>query len=227
MTTQNLQQTMTADDRVKFERGCELLKYMQAGKAFDEYWVPIGDGLLAVRRTVMAVLHLKNARGGYYNDAFGKMCAKTPYAEMHKVERSNLLYCMEHLADIVEMRAGWTPSERAKVNHPTSMAQRLREFLHRAPVDPPAKRNVSPMALLKDKNEQLMRSNLDQAERIAALEAREGDGSLFDLARDDPADIARAIVGNVSQHKARAIHHQLGEAIAAAPKPKPPKRPAG
>jgi hypothetical protein len=28
-------------------------------------------------------------------------------------------------------------------------------------------------------------------------------------------------------HKARAIHHQLEEAIAAAPKPKPPKRPAG
>jgi hypothetical protein len=28
-------------------------------------------------------------------------------------------------------------------------------------------------------------------------------------------------------HKARAIHHLLEEAIAAAPKPKPPKRPAG
>ena len=159
----------------------------------------------AVRHTVMAVLHLKKARGGYYNDAFGKMCAKTPYAEMHKVERSNLLYCMEHLADIVEMRAGWTPSDRAKVNHPTSMAQRLREFLHRAPVDPPVKRNVSPMALLKDKNEQLMRSNLDQAERIAALEAREGDGSLFDLKRDSADDIVTAIVSNVSPYKAEAI----------------------
>src|SRR5262245_16060644 len=85
MTTQNLQQTMTADDRAKFERGCDLLKRMQAGKAFDDFWVPIGEGLLAVRRTVMAALKLKAARGGYYNDAFGKLCAKTPYAEMHKV----------------------------------------------------------------------------------------------------------------------------------------------
>jgi hypothetical protein len=205
MTTQSLQQTMTADDRAKFERGCDLLKYMQAGKAFDDYWVPIGEGLLAVRRTVMAALRLKRAHGGYYNDAFGKMCAKTPYAEMHKVERSNLLYCMEHLPDILEMRAGWTPTERAGVNHPTSMAKRLREFLHRAPVDPPLKRNVSPMALLKDKNEQLMRTSLDQAERIASLEANADSGSLFDLKRDSADDIVVAIVSNVSAYKAEAI----------------------
>ncbi len=196
MTTQNLQQSMTADDRVKFERGCELLKYMQAGKAFDEYWVPIGDGLLAVRRTVMEALRLKKARGGYYNDAFGKMCAKTPYAEMHKVERSNMLYCMEHLPDVLEMRVGWTPTERANVNHPTSMAKRLREFLNRAPVDK-VRRNASPMALLKDRNEQLSRANLDQAERIAALEADTNGGSLFDLKRDSADDIVQAIAGNI------------------------------
>ena len=128
MSTRDLQQQMTDDDRAKFERGADLLKHVQAGKLFDDYWVPIGDGLLAVRRTVMAALHLKKARGGYYNDAFGRVCAQTPYANMPKVERSNLLYAMEHLADIVEMRAGWTPSERASVNHPTSMAKRLREL---------------------------------------------------------------------------------------------------
>ena len=64
MTVQSLQQTMTSDDRAKFERGCELLLYMQAGKAFDDYWVPVGDGLLAVRRTVMVALRLSKARGG-------------------------------------------------------------------------------------------------------------------------------------------------------------------
>ena len=92
MTTQNLQQAMTVDDRALFERGAKLLAHLQAGKGFDDHWVPIGTGLLAVRRTVMAVLRLKHARGGHYNDAFGKLCAKTPYAEMHKVERRNLLY---------------------------------------------------------------------------------------------------------------------------------------
>ena len=92
----------------------------------------------------------------------------------------------------------------------------------------PKKRPVRrPMALLKDRNEQLTRINLDQAERIAALEAREENGSLFDLARDRAEDIAKTIVATVGVRRARAIHHLLGGAIAAAPKPKPPKRPAG
>lgn len=73
------------------------------------------------------------------------------------------------------------------------------------PADPPLKRNVSPMALLKDKNEQLMRTSLDQAERIASLEANADSGSLFDLRRDSADDIVAAIVGNVSAHKAEAI----------------------
>ena len=59
------------------------------------------------------------------------------------------------------------------------------------------------MALLRDKNEQLTRTNLDQAERIAALEAREENGSLFALKRDTAEDIARAIAANIGEAGAR------------------------
>jgi hypothetical protein len=218
MSTSDLQQAMTADDRALFERGAQLLAHLQAGKGFDDHWVPIGNGLLAVRRTVMAVLRLKTARGGYYNDAFGKLCAKTPYADMHKVERSNLLYCMEHLPDIIEMRAGWTPSDRAKINHPTSMAQRLREFLNRAPTEAP-RRNVSPMALLKDKNEQLRRANLDLEERLAAVE--HSDGSLFDLKKDNGRDIGRIIAESIPEWKWKEVRHEADSTYKAR------KRPAG
>ena len=61
MTTQYI---MTEEDRAKFERGAEKLKYMQRGQAFDDFWVPIGEGLLAVRRTVMHALRLTKARVG-------------------------------------------------------------------------------------------------------------------------------------------------------------------
>ena len=220
MTTESLQQTMTDDDRAKFERGAEMLKHLQAGRGFDEHWVPVGEGLLAVRRTVMAALSLKKVHGsgsGYYRDAFSKMIAKTPYAEMHKVESSNLLYCMEHLADILEMRVSWTTSERAKINHPTSMAQRLRAFLNRVPDEKP-RRNVSPVALLKDKNQRLARDNIELQERVASLE--NDSGSLFDLKLSPPAEIAKVIVANVSAYKAREIHKYLGDAIKAAPRAK-------
>jgi len=204
---------MTDDDRAKFDRGCEMLKHLQAGKGFDDHWVPVGEGLLAVRRTVMAALSLRRVRGsgsGFYNDAFGRICARTPYAEMKKVDRSNLLYCMENLPSILEMRANWTPSERAKVNHPTTMRNRLKEFLNRAPTDQAPRRNASPMALLKDRNEQLTRTTLDQAERIASLERESGSGSLFDLHQSSAEEIATAIVGELGTRrggpsKAKAI----------------------
>jgi hypothetical protein len=199
---------MNDDDRAKFERGAELLAQMQAGKAFDDYWVPIGEGLLAVRRTVMTALSLKQAKGRYYIDAFSRACASTSYAAMPKVERSNLLYCMEHLPTILEMRADWTATERANINNPTSMAKRLREFINRAPTERP--RNASPMALLREKNDQLARANLDLQEQVAALQA--SDGSLFDLHLDSPENIAKAIVGALQTRrdgKAKAIAQKV------------------
>jgi hypothetical protein len=57
------------------------------------------------------------------------------------------------------------------------------------------------MAMLKDKNEQLTRTKLDQAERIAALEARESNGSLFDLKRDNAAKIGRIIADSISERR--------------------------
>jgi hypothetical protein len=213
MTTQYI---MTEEDRAKFERGAEKLKYMQRGQAFDDFWVPIGEGLLAVRRTVMHALRLTKARGGYYKEAFGQMCIRTPYADMDKSERSHLLYCMEHLATIIEMRAIWTPTDRARINHPHSMAKKLKEFLNRAPTEPLPRRNVSPMAIQREKIERLERTNLDLAEKVAALEAV--DGSRFDLDRSNADEIATVIVSHLStrstgKKKAKLIADKILEKL--------------
>jgi hypothetical protein len=127
---------------------------------------------------------------------------------MHKVTRSNLLYCMENLSSILEMRVSWTPTERAKINHPDTMAKRLREFLNRAPTEAAPRRNVSPMALLKDRNEQLARTNLDQAERIASLERQSESGSLFDLYQSSAEEIATAIVGGLETRSGGKVKAQ-------------------
>jgi len=202
---------LTDDDRAKFDRGCEMLSHLQAGNGFDQHWVPVGDGLLAMRRTVMTALRVTKTTSGFYKAAFSRAVANTPYAEMKDGECSDLLYCMEHLADITEMRAVWTAADRAKINHPNSMRKRLREFLNRPRNETEApRRNSSWAAVLKDKVDQLTGINRDQAERIASLEANAGDGSLFDLHRDSAEEIATAIVGELETRrggkpKAKAI----------------------
>jgi hypothetical protein len=82
------------------------------------------------------------------------------------------------------------------------MAQRLRAFLNR-PVGEAPRRNVSPMALLKDKLEVLKRQNLDLSEQLAAAQVR--DGSLFDLKLDTADDIVKTIIANCSANKAETI----------------------
>ena len=214
MNTDNLQQQMTDEDRAKFDRGAKLLEELQRGKHFDDYWVPIGEGVLAVRRTVMTVLRLKKPAGGYYNNAFGLLVARTPYSHMHKVTRSNLLFCMDHLATVMEMRVGWEPMERVKVAHPDTMAKRLREYIKQRDNPEAAetvRRNVSPMGLLREKYEDALHDNAALTAKLKAIEQR--DGSLFDLKRDEAEDIAQAIVANVTEYKANKIHKLLGEAI--------------
>ena len=65
MSADTIHQEMSEEDRAKFERGKELLGQVQAGKLFDSWWVPIGAGLIAVRRAVLKRLHLKSERSGH------------------------------------------------------------------------------------------------------------------------------------------------------------------
>ena len=204
MSTESIQQLMTKEDRAKFERGAELLGQLQTGRHFDDYWVPIGDGLLALRNAVMASSsRFKRPQGGPYNKQFGQACVGTPYAHMKKVERSNLLFCMANLSRILEMRAEWEPSEKATINSPTGMAKRLREYLKVQSGESPRLRNSSPFAVLKDKYETVVRQVAEVEERLA--EAKQLDGSLFDLHQSTAGEIATSIVGELSTRKGGSI----------------------
>jgi hypothetical protein len=208
MSVESIRDSMSESDRAKFERGAECLKRLQEGRAFDD-WVVIGEGLLAVRDTVMKVLRLKKPRGGYYNDAFGKICKQTAYADMPKDERSNLLYCMDNLATIEKMRADWTPSERANVCHPDSMRKRLRAFAG----DPQASNKEprkSAMATLKEEY-------VSATAKIARLQEIVNQGSTFS-ARDTYKDLAqyladRILDSQLSRDKARKMLKRTAELL--------------
>ena len=144
---------------------------------------------------------LKVPRGGHYNAAFGKVIADTPYADMHAVARSNLLFCMDHLPGIIEMRAGWRPSQRAKITHPDTMATRLRAFLKPPPREP-ERHNWSPMAALKTKLDRAERDKLDLAEQLAAAQRGQTRESAEPVTKPAGPDNA-ALVKELAQAKAR------------------------
>jgi hypothetical protein len=82
------------------------------------------------------------------------------------------------------------------------------------------------MALLKGKNEQLMRANLDLSERLAAADSA---GSLFNLRLSSAGEIADVICRDaaevrISWHKAEAIAKGV---LARAKNKKKTQRPAG
>jgi hypothetical protein len=56
---------------------------------------------------------------------------------------------------------------------------------------------------------------LQEVELLKQQLKRSGDGGLFDFKLDEPKDIARSIVSNVTCYKAEAIHEALGAALKA------------
>jgi hypothetical protein len=205
--------TMFGEDKEVFDRGAELLKEVQAGKQFDAYWLPIGEGLLTVRKTVLRILHIEKPDGGNYNHAFGRAIAGTPYAEMGKDERNKLLFCMEHRDDLVEMRVAWTPEERSKVCHPTTMAKRLREFAA-AGLDYKPKAKKPKTSPAKDKLAEKDRIIADLEERAAAAEVNVNPEPLFNLAADPPSEITRKILATAGVDRVKDIIRALTEALA-------------
>jgi hypothetical protein len=176
---------------------------------FDAYWLPIGEGLLAVRKTVLRVLNMEEAGGGEYNHSFGRAIAGTPYELMEKTGRSALLFCMDHRDDLVEMRAAWTPEERTNVCHPKTMAKRLREF-HSAGLDYKPKPKKPKKEEVKKKEAVIA----DLEERLAAAETNANPEPLFNLATSPPTEIARILLANAGVDRVKAIYQALGEAIA-------------
>ena len=198
MSQETLHQQMSAEDLEKFERGKTMLRDIHAGKIFDTHWVPVGEGLLAVRRTVMKHLQVDDPNDGNYKTAFGDMCAGTPYADMPKVERSNLLFCMERLPAIFEMRAEWQLKDRIRINHPSSMANKLKEWLRQKKgEEAKPKKNSSQLAVITEKYAKLKQDYAHIAEQLAAAEVSDGYAN-YNLMKDGPKEIAKTIVGNLA-----------------------------
>src|SRR4029077_6986735 len=93
-----------------------------------------------------------------------------------------------------------TPGRRSRLNSPTAARQNVERILKARPGGTEDTVRMSPVGLLK-------KQITEQAIQIAKLEAKlakQAEG-LFDVKRDNADNIAAAIIGNISEYKAKAI----------------------
>ena len=138
-------------------------------------WMYVADGFAVGRAKAMRAAGTNQPYGKAYTRAFGDWMRERPWAREERIDkgtRSNLLWAADHRSEIEAWRDTLTQSERAKMNHPTTLRRRYDAAHKVAAVDPKAPKRET------DK-EALVRRNTELEDENAKLK-RDG-GSLFTL----------------------------------------------
>ena len=177
---------------------------MGAGSHLDD-WLSYYPGLAIRRRLAMRMAFTNKPEGKGYAQAFAELMKADGLLDpVVKTSFTAVLWLgddPERMKILRELREAMTPGQRSRLNSPISARQRVEAILQarRHGVEESVK--ASPVALLK---EQIV----EQAREIVELKhklAKHEEGSLFDLKHDSADDIASAIVGNLSAHKAKSL----------------------
>jgi hypothetical protein len=188
-------------------------------------WMLIGASLAIGRRRALVEAGTNQPLGSAYNRAFAAWCQKYGFGDMDSATRSNLLYLQEPenrmLCD--QIRATMATNERMRVAHPAAMVRRIRarkRELEGAPAKPPT---MTPLARIQAEKDTLEQRLADTEERLAAAENTPR--RAFDDF-DTPEKIVQALIDlELELPKLRAVHHLLGQAIAAKPATKAKRKP--
>jgi hypothetical protein len=180
------------------------LEAMQSLKKTFEFWMAIAQGLKALRDKA-------DYLGGRYT--FDRLRVREGLGAevINKTRVSRLLSILARREEVERWRATLSSNQRFEWASPEAVWNHCHIF--HAPRDGEVKAKPSAMAELKRVNVELQEENYRLRKRDA--------GSLFDLRHDSADDIATAIVGNMSIHKAQ----NLAKAIIALLKSQ--KQPAG
>jgi hypothetical protein len=220
MSIDNIEQTeltqserdVLADDRKRWQR-------MGAGAHLDD-WLAYGPGLMIRRRLAMRLAFTNRPERKGYVQAFAQIMKHDGLDGMDKTSITAVLWLNddpERMSILREIRETMKVGERARLNSPITARQRVEKILRARTGGDEAKMTTSPMAILKRQIGDQNREIAHLKEELAAAEHR--DGSLFDLRRDSTDDIIKAVLANVTKHKARAIASGIVAALKAKVKP--------
>ena len=183
-------------------------------------WLAYAPGLRIRRQFAMKINHVNKPGGRGYNETYGQLLRLDGF----DIEDGRLMTSLTAVAwlddrteVLNEILATLSPGERSRLNSPITARQRVEKLLNaRSTGEEEKKLRISPMAVLK-------RENTEQAHQIAHLEeklaaAEQRDGSLFDLKKDNAADIATIVVQTISSTKAKTIASKIIELLKQASK---------
>lgn len=192
---------MRPDKEAEYERLAEeAYERIKTGQHWRD-WTYVAQGLAAGRQKAMREAHTNQPSGRGYNEAFSRWMNTRPWARsLDKATRAHLLWVADHLVEIEGWRETLAQNQRDQWNHPTTV-RRAYERAKKQDREQTAGEESKPSTMA-----QLKTSLVESQEEAATWKRRaEESGSLFDLRRDTPEDIARALVESCTPSRAEKI----------------------
>jgi hypothetical protein len=189
----------------------ESEKERLAAEAFDRIcksnhwrdWTYLAAGFELGRMHAMRVARTNEPLGRAYNTAFSNWmddpARRTWTRGIDQATRNHLLWVADNLPSIEAWRETLAANQRDRLNHPT-VVKRTYEAAHRAAkAREQGEPVMTPMEALK--------AALVESQEDAARWKRQAEenGSLFDVRRDTPEQIARALVDAITPSGAEKI----------------------
>jgi hypothetical protein len=199
---------MREDVAAERERlAAEAFERIRGGQHWRD-WTMIAQGLEVGRNRAMLKARTNEPVGRGYNEAFASWMDAHPWTrKLDKATRNHLFWVADHLLAIEAWRETLPTNQRDAWNHPTTV-KRAYERAHRmAEARDVGEPVLSPMAQMK--------AALVESEEAAALckrRAEEG-GSLFDLRRGTPQQIARVLVESCTISRCEAIAKAIRDEV--------------
>ena len=188
--TETESSTMRPDVEAERERlAAEAFERIRSGQHWRD-WTYVAQGLDVGRNRAMRETYSNQPAGRPYNEAFGRWMDAHPWArKIDKATRNHLFWVADHLTQIEAWRDTLPANQRDQWNHPTTVKRAYERAMRIATAKEEGKAVASPQAQMKAA---LIEAQEDRDKW--RRRAEEGEGSLFDLRRDTPEDIARVLV---------------------------------
>ncbi len=173
---------------------------LRSNSTWDD-WKKVGAAHVIGRATAMRDGHVKNAKpkGRAYNAAFRAWQKQFGFEELDKGDRSRLIDCMDHVAEIESWLETLPVADRLRLNHPTSMWRRWKA----ATTEPNTKSKVSVIQKLQESIVSLEEENVRLKREID-----QGGGDLWSP-EDRVQDIARVMVAKLNRSKAEKVAREI------------------